>query len=72
MAKQTQDQIGTFADQCVTEFTRLGYKTYDQVFKHVYDMLHKDYDGKATKVRINSVVGDIVESVCLKMNIPLG
>ena len=72
MSKQTQDPIGAFADQCVTEFTRLGYTKYDQVFKYVHKLLHKDYDRKAPKERIDSVVDDVVESVCLKMNIPQG
>ena len=68
MAKQTNDPIGTFVDQCVTEFTRLGYTTQKQVYKHVYDLLHHDYDGKVPKERIDSVVDDVVESVCLKVN----
>ena len=58
-----------FIQQCVAEFTKLGYTKKTEIHEYLHKLLTKEYKGRAPQAKIDAVCDDIVESVCLQMNI---
>ena len=59
-----------FVEQCCNDEEIRSCKTYKEVHAIIHEALFKAYVGRASTERINAVVDDIVESICLTLNIP--
>lgn len=62
-------------DKMVSDFINYyqftNANSHKEVFTKVNDYLQNEYKGKASKEYIQSVAADVVESICLKLKIPM-
>lgn len=59
-----------FVNQCCEDKDILACKTSEEVREEIYGCVYPAYKGKASDGKINAVIDDITESVCLRLNIP--
>jgi hypothetical protein len=56
--------------QCCEDSAIKNSKTSNEVRQILYEFIYPEYKGKASVEKINAVIDDITESVCLRLNIP--
>ena len=55
----------------INDFKFTNANSHEEVFTKVNNYLQKVYKGKASKDRIQATSADAVESICLKLKIPM-
>lgn len=55
----------------INAFKFTNANSHKEVFTKVNDYLQNEYKGKASKDRIKAAAADTVESICLKLKIPM-
>ena len=55
----------------IDAFKFTNANSHEEVFTKVNNYLQEAYKGKASKGRIQALATDVVESICLKLKIPM-
>ena len=71
MATNENVQWNKMICEFIDDFKFTNANSHEEVFTKVNNYLQEVYKGKAPKGRIQALSADIVESICLKLKIPM-